>query len=420
MANHYELLDIPRDAQESAIKSAWARKVRQHPPDQDPETNRLLNEAKATLLDVRARADYDAQLLFGDELSQLFEEAYEAMEAEEYEDAIRAFKEILALNPGSLEARNRLALAYSYDERYEEAVAQLQRLVAEVSDSALYASNLGSIYMAWGQEEAERLPMAERWLKKATELESYNTGHYITLARFYRRSERYQEAEDAIEQAIGADGKIDIDDIDAMMELTWLFVVSRQMPRVSELATRVRSVLPDDPDALAYAAFKFLRTAAELADDYSAYQDAVVFVEAARMIDPDFGGAHGAVNAILRGARAELEADQMANDESIQPKVVGAILAALTHRRLGFEVSDQALDALTAAAETWSRWELKIGAANCRRKYPTACEYIDDLMESVTGLGTDDVPARPAASSGGCSVLLLLGVLLSLFAILWH
>jgi tetratricopeptide (TPR) repeat protein len=406
----YELLEVQPTADEQTVKRAWARLVRLHPPDKDPETNQRLNEAKQTLLDSVARADYDARLLFGDEIDELFEIADECMSEEDYDKAIRCFKEILALHPKCFDARNKLALAYAYNEDYAEAIRQYDRLTSEAPTSALYAANYGHVL-----RRANRNRDAERWFKKAIELESFNAEHHLSLARLYVHEDRFTEAEAAIESAIAADGQTDIGDIDAMMELTWVYLFSNRKEKVPSVAERIAAILPDDPEARLYASFNFLRTAAELIAEYRNFQDAEIFIKAARKIDNDFGDARESVERMELYAKADREADRMKDDTSVHPQVVPALIAFNVHSRLGFEFQEAYGDHLIEATATWPQSEIRSAIHMCQSRYPNACRVVSDVLPTIIDLGIAGyVPSRPssAASSGGC----ILPIALSLCA----
>jgi len=51
----YEVLGVPRDADDEAIRRAWREAVRRHPPEVDPEGFRRAREAYETLRDASAR-----------------------------------------------------------------------------------------------------------------------------------------------------------------------------------------------------------------------------------------------------------------------------------------------------------------------------------------------------------------------------
>lgn len=413
----YDLLEVQQTADDQTIKRAWARLVRNHPPDKDPETNQRLNEAKQTLLDSVARADYDAQLLFGDEIEELFVIGSECMENEDYCEAIRNYKEILAMHPGSLAARNMLALAYAYAEEFTESARQYVRLTNQAPASALYAANYAQVL--WNMEN---VTAAETWFRKAVSLEPFNTAHHLSLARLFVSQDRYREAEDAIEAAVGADGQVDIFDIDALMELVWIYMLSKQKERIGSVAERIASTLPqDDPEARQYASYKFLRVAVQFIEDYKNYQDAAIFLRAARKIDNDFGEAALVVASMERDVKADYEADCMRNDSSIRPEVVPALVAYLVHARLGFEFESGYGEYLFGAAHSWPNSDVRGAVHMCRTTYPTACGTVEDLLERVLTVGqprTSNPSNTVAQNSGGCImplVTLLMGAITLVF-----
>lgn len=419
---YYELLDTPSTADEQAIKRAWARMVRLHPPDSDPEMNQRLNEAKGILLDSVARADYDAQLHFGEEIEALFEQGHASMQDEDYDEAIRSFKEILALHPKSFAARNLLGLCWHYQENHKEAIRQFERLTSEAPTSALYAANFGHVL----KEIDDHKHDAERWFRRAIELESFNAEHHLSLARLYTSQNRFGEAEAAIEDAVAADGQTDVGDIDALMELTVVYLLSGKKQKISQVAERVSSVLPDDEESRSYAASRFLRTAVMLVQDYKNFQDAEYFIRAARKINSDFGNAEAAISELELHAKADREADRMKNDESIEPRVVPTLLAFTVHKRLGFDFPADYGDALIEAAATWSQTDIRIAIRVCEGRYPNACEVIRNLLPRIVEIGVQGYTPRRdnvATSSGGCILpgVLLVVLFVSLFQIArWH
>jgi len=52
----YEVLGLPRDADDAAVRRAWREAVRRHPPDADPEGFRRARQAYEMLRDAAARA----------------------------------------------------------------------------------------------------------------------------------------------------------------------------------------------------------------------------------------------------------------------------------------------------------------------------------------------------------------------------
>ncbi|RYG47857.1 tetratricopeptide repeat protein [bacterium] len=419
--DHYEVLGVERDADEATIKRAWARMVRQHPPDQDPEGNRRLNEAKATLLDARARADFDARSQYGDEIDALFGEGIEARNEEDWPVAIRAFKEILALHPASLDARNMLGISLCGAGRYAESVAQYERLLKEAPDSALYMANIAVTHEAWGdsfEDEAQQNGCyleAERWVKRAIEAEPFNSAHYRQLARLHRLQGRMAEAEAALEAGIGADGKADVGDIDTMMDLAWLMLFQNQPAKLEAVADRILGVLPPEEEAREYASHLFLRNAAQLMeDDY--LEPAFYFVRASRRIAPNLGEHEEWATQIETWYMARSEARRMMEDESIQPKAFVLLAGALVDRRTGVDLSDEIFQNLSEAVESWGQDENMRAARMIRHRYPLVARITEDLLDSAPQMG-QPTPSKIAKSSGGCLIPTALFLSLLLFTL---
>ncbi|RYG36900.1 tetratricopeptide repeat protein [bacterium] len=409
--DHYEVLGVERDADETAIKRAWARMVRQHPPDQDPEGNRRLNEAKAILLDPRARADFDAQSQYGDAIDRLFEEGFEARNEEDWPRAIRVFKEILALHPSSLDARNMLGICLCGEGRFADSAIQYQRLLKEAPDSALYMANVAVTYESWGdslEEDPEGQKLyysdAERWVKQAILLEPFNSAHHRQLARLYRAQGRMAEAEAALEAAIGADGKTDIDDIDTMMDLAWLMLFQNQPEKLGKVADRILAVLPNELEAREYATHLFLRNAAQLAED-NYLEPAFYFIRAARRISPNLGEHEPWAMRVENGAQARKEAQEMMEDGSIRPREFVLLVGALVDQRTGAEVEEDVFRRLGANVGTYTREENAKAAQAIRFRYPSVALIVGDLLADAKQMGIPAAVLREQSKGSGCAVI---------------
>lgn len=58
MASPYFILDLTADAGDDDVRRAYLQKVKDNPPDRDPERFRLIREAYEALKDRRSRLDY--------------------------------------------------------------------------------------------------------------------------------------------------------------------------------------------------------------------------------------------------------------------------------------------------------------------------------------------------------------------------
>lgn len=137
--------------------------------------------------------------MFGDDVTTtglkreamlLFERAYEAQQADDYDMAIELYKRSIATYP-TAEAHTFLGWVYSFQNRYAEAIEECLKAI-EVDDTLGNPYNdIGSYLMAQGDTYT-----CVRWFKRALEApryESYAFPHF-NLGRVYEQRGRLLEA----------------------------------------------------------------------------------------------------------------------------------------------------------------------------------------------------------------------------------
>ena len=105
--SYYELLDVPKDADNNLIKRAYFGAVKQHSPDRDPEGFKAIRAAYETLSDPEKRSSYDA--MFSDTLPQEAQLAIikirGLMEQNQYKTAEAETEDLLKNQPDLFEAK---------------------------------------------------------------------------------------------------------------------------------------------------------------------------------------------------------------------------------------------------------------------------------------------------------------------------
>jgi tetratricopeptide (TPR) repeat protein len=121
---------------------------------------------------------------------QLFHEAYEAQLAHEYERAIELYKRSIETYP-TAEAHTFLGWVYSFQGRYEEAIAECLEAI-QVDDTLGNPYNdIGSYLLAQGDTYG-----SVRWFKRALlapRYESYAFPHF-NLGRVYEARRKFLDA----------------------------------------------------------------------------------------------------------------------------------------------------------------------------------------------------------------------------------
>lgn len=330
---YYDFLGIGRHATEDEIKRACKRKRRELTVDGDAGGLQLLNRLQGVLLDDLARKSYDDLQEFGDEVAALWEEAGEAMEAEDWPGAARLLKRALVLTPHHADARNRLGICLIRLEDYAGASRVYERLLAEQSRAARYWANAAYVFTAQAEVlplacedgtvtsdcphcgAAHRLPPARAprdfccdscgqpyrvpaetrnacleqarvRYRQAITLEPYNSEHYRRIAETYVDEHRHEEAIAWVEQAICADGKVDFADFEHLFYLCRIHSLLNDATAMEQTAARIADLLPaDSAEARAYAADRFGRFADELRKQHI-FVPAARFFRCALVIDP--------------------------------------------------------------------------------------------------------------------------------------
>ena len=124
------------------------------------------------------------------EAIELFRRAYEAQQAEDYEEAAELYKRSIAVYP-TAEAHTFLGWVYSFQERYDEAIEECLEAIRVDSTFGNPYNDIGSYLVAKGD-----LYSCVKWFKRALQApryESYAFPH-MNLGRVYEQRGRLLEA----------------------------------------------------------------------------------------------------------------------------------------------------------------------------------------------------------------------------------
>ncbi len=428
---HYDLLAVAPTATADEIKRAWARKMREHPPDKDPAGNQAINEAKQTLLDPLARKQYDTLLLHGGAIREALARAFAAAEADNHAVAAAAYREALALDPESHPVRNLLGLATKRAGDVQKAVQILRGLVERAPDVALYRHNLGT--MLWeldGPGTDRRIEESIQHLRQAVALEPHDADYHVALAHGLRRARQFAEAEREIEFALFTDGRLDLQDLDTLFELPVLRVCAGELPKIKVDAERILGVVADLGDeAKSHCAYRFARMAAELLE-IKAYEAAHRCADAAVVCDRTDNELKELQKTCKRLAKLEDEFERMQHDAALPAPIKGAMGArsllelgtldldeAKTHYSRATSNIGEMTNAAVAAALELAKKRYPATYRLGREDYDQWHARARDAMARAAAPPPQAPVARPSTStppaSGGCLIptcLALVGV----------
>jgi len=114
------------------------------------------------------------------------------------EDAIRLYKESLAYYP-TAEAHTFLGWTYSFQGRFDEAIAECKKAIVLDPDFGNPYNDIGSYLIHEGEPDA-----AIPWLERAVTAERYEARHYphCNLGRIYRAKGMLRKAIEEFEKAL--------------------------------------------------------------------------------------------------------------------------------------------------------------------------------------------------------------------------
>lgn len=302
MANElYQVLELSPEATSSEIKRSYFRLVRKNPPEKNPEKFKSIREAYETLSDSKAKANYDLLQQNGEQIAQLVEIAREKMSEEDWESAIPILKKVLILFPGGNAARNQLGICFGCLKDWNNALKVYQKLTKIAPDVPLYWSNYGVMFKQYASSLNDEDPkisslyeQARDQFKIAIDLEPYNSEPYLDIARTYTNEGKYDKAILWAERAIGADGKTDLQDFEALFYICEIYLFSSEFQKIQSVAERIINLLPEDnEDARKYVAARFYNFGLDIGkagfdnSNIVLLDAARMFFKAAKKFDPD-------------------------------------------------------------------------------------------------------------------------------------
>ena len=124
------------------------------------------------------------------EAIELFRRAYEAQQAEDYDEAVELYKRSIAVYP-TAEAHTFLGWVYSFQERYDDAIEECLEAIRVDSTFGNPYNDIGSYLVAKGD-----LYTCVKWFKRALQAPRYEARAFphMNLGRVYEQRGRLLEA----------------------------------------------------------------------------------------------------------------------------------------------------------------------------------------------------------------------------------
>ena len=417
MQNFYQQLEISPQATAKEIKRSYFRLVRQYSPEKVPERFKLIREAYEVLKDEKARANYDAMREHGEQINELISTANQKMSEEKWDEAVPLFKKVLVLLPSENGSRNMLGICLTRLEDWYNALKAYRKLTQNADDVPLYWSNYGVTFRAYAQslekedpKRANLFKLAREQYKKAIDLESYNSEWYLAIARTYSDENNYPKALIWADRAVGADGKADLDDFEALFYICQLHLYSGEYNKIQVVAKRIIALMPEDnEDVRKIAAAKFYNFGIELlkagyeGSNVGLFKAAKVFVDAAKLFDADDTDINKVKGNIDNLLKAYDEYDNVGEDSQLASGF-SALAAFCLADALNedFDDKEETFKNIVVAIFNNSSDRIVSSVQRIRRAYPAIYKLKESMFDDLEKAGQDKKSKKNCFLTSAC------------------
>ncbi len=412
----YQALGVPSDANDDTIRTAYFRMARAHPPDKEPRVFERIRRAYQTLSNHESRQDYDAMRRFGGEIRETLVQAWLATAEGRNEDAVEAYKHVLDLAPGLNAARDQLAVHLVLMGKYQEAAQMLEILVRRSQDSAMYWHHLGEALSRWARslptgtatrqgETVSLFARAREAYLRAIQLEPGNPDSYRGIAWTHLWQLDYAKAVEWFKKAVSADDKVDLFDIEALIEACFAAALGDLDSEFKAAYESITGIISNEPkDIQDYVARLLASHGYEtyLVHQYSAARRLLQGAHTIGISDPKARPI--IANLItLSGAAGELR--KIGANKSISPAVqVIARLRVADALQIPVPDRDRTMEMALAALRKLDRASLQRSIEALRLSYPNIYKVNEDIMGCLQQASNSH---QPVNTGSGCLLPIL-------------
>ncbi len=396
MQDFYEVLNVSRDASQDEIKRAYMRMVREHPPHRAPDRFKQIQTAYETLGKPELRGSYTELLLHGGEISRLMETAGQAIEREDWTEALKSFDRLGRIHPSSAEVFCHKGICHFKLDQTAKGHEAFRECL-ELSDDSIeyclqYAGAMIDCAMRIESEDEQRagrlLSQARTLLIGMNQDDPEDADVLMFLARCDLFAMRFDDAEAWIRKSILADNRVDAHDIERFVLLVNILVQAGKSNRVQSEIRELRNGIGSDSDLCHYAASRMINMAS-IAMKKKLFIIAASYSEAAMVLWPDNNEFKDFDEFTSRAKRVQELFDRFTADQTIINPIKRAVLVyvgQLLDIDFGFRgsVESEIRGALNELGE-YPVLVVKETLASLKRRYRVLHDLNPGLFDDLTG-----------------------------------
>ncbi|WP_078543753.1 J domain-containing protein [Litchfieldia alkalitelluris] len=272
-SSYYDLLELPQDASLAEVRKAYITKIRQYPNESYPEKFKLIRKAYDVLSNPNTRREYDTMSIYGEEIMKLQAAAQEAVDSRMYEEAVSSYKKILMIEPALLTVRNEYALALISNEEYDKAIRQLEKLVNQDKENAVYVYHLGFAYEKMGNNQK-----AIYYYTQSINLDPSNVYVTYALCDIYISLKDYDNARKLINEALAKNSNEGFQQFYYLFRHLQIDIYAKDAFFIRKTLKTIDLLLVEHPDQTSFVANEYGKFASELFD-YKQFEWAIFLTE---------------------------------------------------------------------------------------------------------------------------------------------
>ena len=241
----FEVLGVTPEVTDADLKRAYFRKVRQHPPEVDPEGYHQVHQAFEALRDASARAlaaEVARAKALDPRVLDLLERSDLLARSDQRLAAVALLREAVALAPTLSLARERLIMVLISLEAKQEAVTHIETLIASRPDSAELQLLVAQLHISMYEYDIARAALGKaRGFKPAD-----RRAHFLEV-RMLMQMERWNDALALLDEAMTLSDE-HVGDIDVFSNRFLVHLERGDLEQVVKEAGSLEAFVASHPD----------------------------------------------------------------------------------------------------------------------------------------------------------------------------
>jgi len=380
--NYYKILGVRANATQDDIKRKYIEMVKAFPPETHPEEFQRFRRAYETLRDPVKRGEYDLLRKYGGQLERIMEDAFEFLENEQPDKAVKLIRQALGISPDNHSIRLALAHALFLQgdiEGFREQFGLVLDMVPENEKTLVLALKAGFLLDGGRAEEALEVLEYTR--------ASYPGGLHLLqgiYAAVYKELGRGEELWNLVQSMIPPvdsqgpdDVYIFINWINTLIDLNKWNVWASVQQRVRKF---LKSVSDEEDRTMVLAALQNEH------DEYvnsGCFREAEMFIDLAYYIDSKNPLIRRQRQETLEMARVEREIKRMDRDYDLQPAVAINAFEWFYQDYISPEELDLLREGVPLHLLDDTDEEIVQGILYLRKKYPLVYRRFQDRWDEM-------------------------------------